>query len=107
MKGTATIDEPEELTDVRFETADWNVNEVDGGDADAVYLMLNQYHVDIRNADGYDGLEFYSSSPIVSVEIVGFKDQAEAQTAGIDFTYPGEGTEKIISRKRHNHRRDR
>ena len=93
MKGTATIDEPEELTDVRFETADWNVNEVDGGDADAVYLMLNQYHVDIRNADGYDGLEFYSSSPIVSVEIVGFKDQAEAQTAGIDFTYPGEGTE--------------
>lgn len=93
MKGTATIDEPEELTEVHFQTAPWTENTVDGGNANAVYLMLNQYHVDIRNADGYDGLEFYSSSPIVSVEIVGFKDQAEAQTAGIDFTYPGEGTE--------------
>lgn len=90
MKGTATIDEPEELTKVHFETAEWKENEVDGGDADADYLMLNQYYVDIRNVDSYDGLEFYSSSPIVSVEIVGFEKQADAQTAGIDFPYPGE-----------------
>lgn len=93
MKGTATIDEPKELINVHFETADWSVNEVDGGDVNANYLMLNQYHVDIRNADGYDGLEFYSSSPIEKVEIVGFENQNEAQTAGIDFAYPGEGTE--------------
>lgn len=92
MKGTATIDEPEELTKVHFETAEWKENEVDGGDADADYLMLNQYYVDIRNVDSYDGLEFYSSSPIVSVEIVGFEKQADAQTAGIDFPYPGDGT---------------
>lgn len=92
MKGTATVDVPVELTNVHFETADWNVNEVDGGDVNANYLMLNQYHVDIRNANGYDGLEFYSSSP-VTVEIVGFDSQTDADDADIDFTYPGEGTE--------------
>ena len=92
MKGTATVDEPVELIDVQFQTVDWKVNDVDGGDVDADYLMLNQYYVDIRNVDSYDGLEFYSSSPIVSVEIVGFEKQADAQTAGIDFPYPGDGT---------------
>ena len=91
MKGTATIDEPKELINVHFETADWSVNEVDGGDVNANYLMLNQYHVDIRNANGYDGLEFYSSSP-VTVEIVGFGSQTDADDADIDFTYPGDGT---------------
>lgn len=90
MKGTATIDEPEELTKVHFKTAEWKENEVDGGDADADYLMLNQYYVDIRNVDSYDGLEFYSSSPITSVEIVSFEKQADAQAVGIDFPYPGE-----------------
>ena len=90
MKGTAIIDEPVVLTDVQFQTADWEVNEVDGGDVNANYLMLNQYYVDIRNADGYDGLEFYSSSPIEKVEIVGFENLKAAKDADIDFPYPGE-----------------
>ena len=68
MKGTATVDEPVELTNVQFQTVDWKVNDVDGGDVDAGYLMLNQYYVDIRNVNSYDGLEFYSSSPIASVK---------------------------------------
>lgn len=90
MKGTATVDEPVELIDVQFQTVDWKVNDVDGGDVDADYLMLNQYYVDIRNVNSYDGLEFYSSSPIASVEIVGFENQKDAQAADIDFLYPGE-----------------
>lgn len=90
MKGTATVDEPVELIDVQFHTAPWTENNVNGGDVDAGYLMLNKYYVDIRNVDSYDGLEFYSSSPIEKVEIVGFENQNEAQAADIDFDYPGE-----------------
>ena len=93
MKGTATVDVPVVLTNVQFQTAPWTENNVDGGDAYADYLMLNQYYVDIRNVNSYDGLEFYSSSPIASVEIVGFENQKDAQAEGIDFAYPGEGTE--------------
>ncbi|MCF2599451.1 hypothetical protein I6E10_12125 [Phocaeicola barnesiae] len=92
MKGTATVDVPVVLTNVQFQTAPWTENNVDGGDAYADYLMLNQYYVDIRNVDSYD-VEFYSSSPIKKVEIVGFENQNEAQAEGIDFAYPGEGTE--------------
>ena len=108
MKGTATVDEPVVLTDVQFQTADWKVNDVDGGDADADYLMLNQYYVDIRNVDSYDGLEFYSSSPIEKVEIVGFENQNEAQAADIDFDYPGEGPEipGVYFVNNYNQRRD-
>ncbi|MDM8242070.1 hypothetical protein QUW47_09270 [Phocaeicola barnesiae] len=107
MKGTATVDVPVVLTNVQFQTAYWKVNDVDGGDADADYLMLNQYYVDIRNVDSYD-VEFYSSSPIASVEIVGFENQNEAQTAGIDFAYPGEGTEipGVYFVDKNNQRRD-
>lgn len=108
MKGTATVDEPVELTNVQFQTVDWKVNDVDGGDVDAGYLMLNQYYVDIRNVNSYDGLEFYSSSPIDSVEIVGFENQKDAQAADIDFDYPGEGTEipGVYFVNKYNQRRD-
>lgn len=108
MKGTATVDEPVELTNVQFQTVDWKVNDVDGGDVDAGYLMLNQYYVDIRNVNSYDGLEFYSSSPIASVEIVGFENQKDAQAADIDFDYPGEGTEipGVYFVNKYNQRRD-
>lgn len=107
MKGTATVDVPVVLTNVQFQTAPWTENNVDGGDADADYLMLNQYYVDIRNVDSYD-VEFYSSSPIKKVEIVGFENQNEAQTAGIDFAYPGEGTEipGVYFVDKNNQRRD-
>lgn len=107
MKGTATVDEPVELTNVQFQTVDWKVNDVDGGDVDADYLMLNQYYVDIRNVDSYD-VEFYSSSPIEKVEIVGFENQNEAQVADIDFDYPGEGTEipGVYFVNKYNQRRD-
>ena len=108
MKGTTTVDVPVVLTNVQFQTAYWKVNDVDGGDADADYLMLNQYYVDIRNVNSYDGLEFYSSSPIDSVEIVGFENQKDAQAADIDFDYPGEGTEipGVYFVNKYNQRRD-
>lgn len=92
MKGTETVDVPVELTDVQFKTAPWNDDVINVGEGDTPsYLVLNETHVDIRNADGYDGLEFYSSSPITSVAIVGFKDQTTATEAGVDFIYPGDG----------------
>lgn len=93
MKGTETVDVPVELTDVQFKTAPWNNDVINVGEGDTPsYLVLSESHVDIRNVDGYDGLEFYSSSPITSVVIVGFKDQTAATEAGVDFIYPGDGT---------------
>lgn len=93
MEGSSTIDVPVELKDVKIEVADWKSTNVNVGTGDSPeYLMLNEYHVEIRNADGYDGLRFYSSAPIDNVEIVGFNNQSEATEAGVDFTYPGEGT---------------
>lgn len=92
MKGTETVDVPVELTNVQFETAPWDNDIINVGEGDTPsYLVLNETHVDIRNANGYDGLEFYSSSPITSVTIVGFKDQTTATEAGVDFIYPGDG----------------
>ncbi len=93
MEGSSTIDVPVELKDVKIEVADWKSTDVNVGTGDnPEYLMLNEYHVEIRNADGYDGLRFYSSAPIDNVEIVGFNSQTNATEAGVDFTYPGEGT---------------
>lgn len=107
MKGTATVDVPVVLTNVQFQTAPWTENNVDGGDVDADYLMLNKYYVDIRNVDSCD-VEFYSSSPIEKVEIVGFENQNDAQVADIDFDYPGEGTEipGVYFVNKYNQRRD-
>lgn len=48
--------------------------------------------VDVRNADGYYDLKFYSSSPVTDVEIVGFNSQLDATAAGVNFIYPGEGS---------------
>lgn len=93
MEGSFTIDVPVELKDVKIEVADWKSTDVNVGTGDnPEYLMLNEYHVEIRNADGYDGLRFYSSAPIDNVDIVGFNSQTNATEAGVDFTYPGEGT---------------
>lgn len=93
MKGTETVDVPVELTNVQFETAPWVEENINVGEGDTPsYLVLSESHVDIRNADGYDELEFYSSSPITSVTIVGFGSQDEATAAGVDFIYPGDGT---------------
>lgn len=92
MKGTATVDVPVELTDVHFKTAPWVEKDINVGEGDTPsYLVLSETHVDIRNADGYNELEFYSSSPITSVTIVGFRSQDEATAAGVDFIYPGGG----------------
>ncbi|HIZ33551.1 MAG TPA: hypothetical protein H9814_08460 [Candidatus Bacteroides merdigallinarum] len=93
MLGSTKIDDPVELTDVKFQIADWKTEAVSVGEDEGLkYLILNEYHIDLRNTDGYDGLEFYSSSPIQSVEFVGFRSQAayEAVKDSIDFTYPGE-----------------
>ena len=93
MKGTATVDVPVELTNVQFKTAPWDDDVINVGEGDTPsYLVLSESHVDIRNADGYNELEFYSSSPITSVTIVGFPSQDKATAAGVDFIYPGDGT---------------
>lgn len=93
MEGSSTVDEPVELKDVSFEVAYWTPTEINVGDGDdPEYLMLNEYHVEIRNVDGYDGIHFYSSSPIVNVEVVDFDNQAAADEAGVDFQYPGDKT---------------
>lgn len=90
MEGSSTIDVPVELKDVKIEVADWKSTEINVGTGDnPEYLMLNEYHVEIRNVDDYDGLRFYSSAPIDKVEIVGFANDAAAASAGVDFTYPG------------------
>lgn len=90
MEGSSTIDVPVELKDVKIEVADWKPTTINVGTGDnPEYLMLNEYHVEIRNVDGYDGLRFYSSAPIDNVEIVGFTSDNAATNAGVDFTYPG------------------
>ena len=92
MLGTSTIDQPVELTNVQFKTAPWIEDEtvVVGGDDDPSFLILSDYHKIIRDADGFDDLGFYSSSP-VTVTLASFDSQAAATAAGIDFTYPGNG----------------
>ena len=90
MEGSSTIDVPVELKDVKIEVAGWKPTDINVGTGDnPEYLMLNEYHVEIRNVDGYDGLRFYSSAPIDNVEIVGFTSDNAAANAGVDFTYPG------------------
>lgn len=90
MEGSSTIDVPVELKDVKIEVAGWKPTDINVGTGDnPEYLMLNEYHVEIRNVDGYDGLRFYSSAPINTVEIVEFASDAAAASAGVDFTYPG------------------
>lgn len=94
MLGTEVIDEPLLLEDVHFATAEWKSSTVPVGDGDSPsYLILSEYHKDIRNADGFDDLEFYSSSPLRSVTIATSQEIATAVQMGyITFDYPGEGT---------------
>lgn len=90
MEGSSTIDVPVELKDVKIEVARWKPTDINVGTGDnPEYLMLNEYHVEIRNVDDYDGLRFYSSAPIGNVEIVEFASDNAAASAGVDFTYPG------------------
>lgn len=94
MLGSEEIDIPLELKDVKFTIADWIENSVDvGSGEEPEYLVLSENVIDIRNVDEYNELEFYSSSPIKSVEFVGFANAQAAKTAGVQFDYPGEGTE--------------
>lgn len=90
MEGSSTIDVPVVLKDVKIEVAGWKSTDINVGTGDnPEYLMLNEYHVEIRNVDDYDGLRFYSSAPIDNVEIVEFASDNAAASAGVDFTYPG------------------
>ena len=91
MLGTSTIDQPVELTNVQFETAPWIEDEtvVVGGDDDPSFLILSDYHKVIRDADGFDDLGFYSSSPIKSVELVTGDEALNDPDANFEFDYPG------------------
>ena len=47
MLGSTEIDEPVELNDVQFETANWKVDGVSVGEGDTpTYLILSSYHLD-------------------------------------------------------------
>ena len=93
MLGSTEIDEPVELNDVQFETADWKVDGVSVGEGDTpTYLILSSYHLDLRNVDGYDDLRFYSSSPITSVEFVSGNDALNDPDVDFEFDYPGTGS---------------
>ena len=90
MLGSTEIDEPVELNNVQFETADWEVDGVSVGEGDTpTYLILSSYHLDLRNVDGYDDLRFYSSSPITSVEFVSGNDALNDPDVDFEFDYPG------------------
>lgn len=92
MLGSTEIDEPVELNDVQFETADWEVDGVSVGEGDTpTYLILSSYHLELRNVDGYDDLRFYSSSPITSVEFVSGNTALNDPDVDFEFNYPGEG----------------
>ena len=96
MLGTEEIDEPVTLQNVHFKTAEWVSSTIPVGEGDSPqYLILSEYHKDIRNADGFnegDGLEFYSSSAIASVTVATSDEIADAIARGdITFNYPGEG----------------
>lgn len=94
MEGNSDVDEPVELKDVRFKTADWKPETITVGKDDTpTFLVLSEYVIDMRDTDTYGNLEFYSSSEITKVEFVGFNNQTAAENAGINFTYPGNGTE--------------
>ena len=90
MLGTSTIDEPVELKDVQFQTAMWTEETVTvGEDEDPTFLILSDYHKIIRDADGFDDLGFYSSSPIKSVELITGDKALNDPDANFDFDYPG------------------
>ena len=96
MLGTEEIDEPVILQNVQFRTAEWVSSTVPVGDGDSPqYLILSEYHKDIRNADGFnegDGLEFYSSSALSEVRVATSEEIEEAIASGdITFNYPGNG----------------
>ena len=92
MLGSTEIDEPVELNDVQFETANWKVDGVSVGEGDTpTYLILSSYHLELRNVNSYDSLRFYSSSPIASVEFVSGNDALNDPDVDFEFDYPGEG----------------
>lgn len=93
MLGSKELDEPVTLTDVKFTVADWKVENLTvGSDEQPTYLVLSNYYIDIRNADGFDDLEFYSSSPIKSIEFVSGDEAIDPANQGhLEFDYPGEG----------------
>lgn len=94
MLGSKELDEPVTLTDVKFTVADWVAENITvGDDTQPTYLVLSDYIIDIRNADGFDNLEFYSSSPIKSIEFVSGNDAINPANEGhLEFNYPGEGS---------------
>lgn len=98
MLGTEEVDEPQPLQDVHFATAEWVSSTVPVGEGDTPsYLILSEYHKDIRNADGFDDLEFYSSSPLRSVTIATSQEiEAALQSGDITFDYPGSGNDSNI-----------
>lgn len=90
MLGTSTIDQPVELTDVKFRTAEWKTETVGvGGDKNPTFLVLSDYHKIIRDADGFNDLGFYSSSPIKSVALVTGDEALDDADANFEFDYPG------------------
>lgn len=90
MLGAEEISEPVELNASRFTVAPWGTETINVGQDDMHFLTLSENIIDIRNVDGYDELEFYSSSPITKVEFIGGNT---ALLNGVNFDYPGGGSD--------------
>lgn len=90
MLGAEEISEPVELNASEFTVAPWGEETINVGQDDMNFLTLSENIIDIRNVNGYDELEFYSSSPITKVEFI---DGNTALLNGVNFDYPGGGSD--------------
>lgn len=68
--GSSKVDEPIELTSVRYKVADWVGQLIDVSKDEAEFFEVNKTSYDFRNTAEDHSLEFESSSPIEKIEIV-------------------------------------
>lgn len=68
--GSSKVDEPIELTSVRYEVEDWVSELIDVSKDDVEFFEVNKTSYDFRNTDEDHSLEFESSSPIKEIKIV-------------------------------------
>lgn len=94
MLGASKIDDVKTLEKANYQIANWETETISVKNEDVAYLTLSENVIDIRNVSEYSELEFYSSSPIKSVELVS-GDEALA-SGQIDYKYPGPTTETSI-----------
>lgn len=68
--GSSQMDTPVELQAVIYKVEDWAEQQIDVSKDDAEFLEVNKTEYDFRNTDEDHSLEFESSSPIESIDIL-------------------------------------